>query len=89
MHDEALKMATQQIMRTRVEMMLEYHRGEQSSWDIAETVKIYNVAYPDDAFSVNGLGGNDVEAKSPKEVPKTMNEAYFVWLFVKEVYFNR
>lgn len=37
-------------MRIRVEIMLEYKRGEWKSWDIVETIIIYNAKYPDDAF---------------------------------------
>lgn len=40
MKKEAEKVVHQQIMRTRVDMMLEYHRGEWRSWDVAETVRI-------------------------------------------------
>ncbi|KAL8149480.1 hypothetical protein AgCh_006475 [Apium graveolens] len=43
--------------------------GEWRSWDIAETVKIYNESFPDDAFSMDGFGGNDDgdEAKSSRD----------------------
>lgn len=61
MHDEAQKLVTQQIMKARVETMMEFLRGEWSSSDVADTVKIYNEAYPDDAFPdvvVEGEGGN-------------------------------
>lgn len=51
---------------TCVNMMLEYHRREWSSWDVAETVKIYNEAYHDDAFPLDELTGDDVEMKSPR-----------------------
>lgn len=51
MRDEAHKMATQQIMRTCVVMMPEYHQGEWSTWDVAEIVRIYNDSYPEDTFS--------------------------------------
>lgn len=50
MHDEAQKVITQHTMRTRVEVMMEHFRGEHASWDLGETVRIYNEAYPDDAF---------------------------------------
>ena len=50
MHDEAQKLITQQTMRTRVEVMMEHFRGEHASWDMGETVRIYNEAYPGDAF---------------------------------------
>ena len=52
---EAHKAATQQIMRTRAEMMLEYQRGEWNLWDVSETVKIYNDQYPDDAFPMDAF----------------------------------
>ncbi|KAK1389593.1 hypothetical protein POM88_017771 [Heracleum sosnowskyi] len=58
MQEEARQMATQQIMRTRVEMMLEYQRGEWKSWDIPEMVKIYNETYPEDAFVLEGRDGD-------------------------------
>ena len=66
MRAEAEKGVHQQIMRTRVDMMLEYQRGEWSSWDVAETVRIYNEAFPDDAFPLNDVEVNDAEAKSPR-----------------------
>lgn len=47
-------------------MMLEYHRGDWSSWDMSETVRVYNKAYLDNAFPLDGLGGNDACVKSPK-----------------------
>ncbi|KAL8115342.1 hypothetical protein AgCh_021990 [Apium graveolens] len=40
-----------------------------SSWDVLETVKICNKAFPDDAFPLDdlvNLGGEDVQIKSPK-----------------------
>lgn len=37
MKKEAEKVVHQQIMRTRVVMMLEYHRGEWRSWDVIDT----------------------------------------------------
>ncbi|XP_074351465.1 uncharacterized protein LOC141690576 [Apium graveolens] len=44
------------------------HRGEWSSWNIPETVRIYNEAFPDDAFPMNEFAGmNYNEAKSPKD----------------------
>ena len=69
MEDEGRKVATQQIMRTRVEMMLEYQRGEWAAWDIEDTVRIYNEAYPNDAFSIDdGAEDNptDKQNGSPK-----------------------
>ncbi|KAL8099549.1 hypothetical protein AgCh_031985 [Apium graveolens] len=41
MREEADKVVHQQIMRTRVDMMLGYHNDEWSSWKFAETVSIY------------------------------------------------
>lgn len=66
MRKEAEKAVHQQIMRTRVDLMLEYERGEWSSWDVTETVRIYNKAFPDDAFPLDGLDDHDAEVKSPK-----------------------
>lgn len=67
MRAKVLKVATQQIMSTRVEMMLEYHQGEWSTWDIAETVHIYNDSYLGDAFSFENPSGDDAEMKSSKD----------------------
>ncbi|XP_074364904.1 uncharacterized protein LOC141705945 [Apium graveolens] len=66
MRDEATKVVTQQSMRTRVEMIFKYSRGEWKSWDVADTLKIYNYSYPDDAFQVEVLV--DQELKSPRDV---------------------
>lgn len=66
MREEAAKVATQQIMRTRVEMMLEYKRGEWKAWDIDETIRIYNEQYPEDAFPLETVAvGGEVEV--PKD----------------------
>lgn len=65
-------------MRTRVDMMLEYHRGEWSSWDVLETVRIYNKEYPDDAFPLDGLDPSNEEVKSPGAVPKTTIRFSFI-----------
>ncbi|KAL1803527.1 hypothetical protein ACET3Z_032174 [Daucus carota] len=51
MQDEVEKVLTQQAMRARVETMLEFQRGELSANDIPDTVRIYNEAYPEDAFN--------------------------------------
>lgn len=59
LQEEAHKAATQQIMRTRAEMMLEYQRGEWNLWDVSETVKIYNETYPDDAFPMDAFDADD------------------------------
>ncbi|XP_074365030.1 uncharacterized protein LOC141706094 [Apium graveolens] len=69
MCSEAEKVVYQQIMRTRVDMMLEYHRGEWNSWDVLETVKIYNEAFPDDAFPLDEFNSpdDDTGMKSPKD----------------------
>lgn len=65
--EEANKIVTQAIMKTRVEMMLEYHRGEWSTWDVAETNRIYSETCPDDAFLVDCLDDDDVVQESPKD----------------------
>lgn len=39
-------------MRTRLEMMLEYSRGEWKVWDVNKTIPIYNELYPEDAFAI-------------------------------------
>lgn len=62
MHDEAQKLTTQHAMRARVETMMEYFRGKHVSWDMNETVRIYNEAYPDDAFPLHVSGDNGVES---------------------------
>lgn len=63
-------------MRTRVEMMLEYHRGEWKSWDRADNVRFYNEAYPDNAFPLDGLSGDDDEPLSLIDVdPKSTQSA--------------
>lgn len=62
MRDEAAKIATQQIMQTRVEMMLEYSQGKWKAWDIDETIRIYNELYPEDAFTLEAVvGGERIE----------------------------
>lgn len=66
MRDEATKLATQQIMRKSVEMMLEHNQGEWRAWDIDETIRIYNEQYPDDAFPLEAATGND-GVDSPKD----------------------
>ncbi|KAL8154671.1 hypothetical protein AgCh_000139 [Apium graveolens] len=53
MRDEAEKVVNQQIMRTRFDTMIEYYRGEWKTWDVLETVKIYNKEFPDDAFHLD------------------------------------
>ena len=56
MHDEAQKLITQHAMRARVETMMEYFKGEHVSWDMNETVRKYNEAYPEDAFPLHVPG---------------------------------
>lgn len=64
MHEEALKTVNQQVMKARVETMLEFQRGECSAADVADSMRIYNDAYPKDAFIVGALEGNgDVSKK--------------------------
>lgn len=65
--EETNKTITQATMKARVETMLEYHRGEWSTWDVAEKVYIYNDTYPDDAFQMDDLGGDDVGHGLPKD----------------------
>ncbi|XP_074326025.1 uncharacterized protein LOC141664065 [Apium graveolens] len=69
MRDEVEKAVHQQIMRTRVDTMLEYHRGEWKSRDVLETVKIYNTEFHDDAFSLDEFNTptDDVEMKLAKD----------------------
>ena len=67
MHAEAQKSITQQVMKARVETMLDFQRGDASIDDIPDTVRIYNEAYPDDAFPVDELRGDDNAVESPKD----------------------
>ena len=67
MHAKAQKSITQQVMKARVETMLDFQRGEASVDDVPDTVCIYNEAYPNDAFPVDDLGGDDNAAESPKD----------------------
>lgn len=46
MTGKAQEAITQQVMRTRVEVMQEYYHGEHSGWNLDETIAIYNEAYP-------------------------------------------
>lgn len=64
MHEEAQMVITQHAMRTRVELMLEFQRGEWASWYVGETVRIYNEAYPDDTFSLYLPQGNEGDPKT-------------------------
>lgn len=65
--EEANKIVTQAVVKTKVEMILEYYRGERSTWDVTETVRIYNEAYSEDAYPLNGLDGGDSGHESPKD----------------------
>ena len=67
MHAEAQKSITQQVMKARVETMLDFQRGDASVADIPDVVRIYNEAYPDDAFPADDLGGEDNAVESPKD----------------------
>ncbi|XP_074365267.1 uncharacterized protein LOC141706399 [Apium graveolens] len=67
MNEEAQKAITQHAMRARVEMMMEYQRGGWTSWDMNETVRIYNEAYPKDVFPLFIAHGNNVEPVSTKD----------------------
>ncbi|XP_074351915.1 uncharacterized protein LOC141691070 [Apium graveolens] len=66
MRDEAAKLVTQQSMHTLVDMMLEYSCGGWKSWNVVDTMKIYNDFYPEDAFQVEIPV--DQKLKSPKDV---------------------
>lgn len=80
MQDEAQKLITRHAMKARVEAVMEYFKGEHASWDVNEMVRIYNEAYPDDAFPLHVQGGGDevdpvavkaIESKSPvSDVPE-------------------
>ncbi|KAL8156744.1 hypothetical protein AgCh_001737 [Apium graveolens] len=61
--------AMKDVQNELEEFASKYHRGGWSSWDVPETVKIYNEVFPDDAFPMDEFGGatNDGDkAKSPK-----------------------
>ncbi|XP_074381688.1 uncharacterized protein LOC141723716 [Apium graveolens] len=66
MKDEAVKLVTQHVMCTRVEMMLEYSEGEWKNWDVDETMKIYNDTYLDDIFRIPSPNGEDNEEGGDK-----------------------
>lgn len=51
---------TQQVMRTRVEVMQEFFRGEHVSWDLDDAIRIYNEVYPQDAFALVASRDGDV-----------------------------
>ena len=61
MQDEAQKLITRHAMKARVEAVMEYFKGEHTSWDVNEMVGIYNEAYPDDAFPLHVQGGDEVD----------------------------
>lgn len=44
--EDAKKITTQTVMKSRVETMLEFHHGEWGEQDVDEAVRIYNEAYP-------------------------------------------
>lgn len=67
MHEEAQKAITQHVMRNRIEMMLEYQRGEWTSWDVNKIVRIYNEAYPNDALPIYIPHGDEDKPKTAKE----------------------
>ena len=52
--EESRKVATQDVMRSRVETMLEFHRGEWDLEDVDEAIKIFNETYLEDAINPNG-----------------------------------
>ena len=73
MEDEMLtksqEAVTQQAMRTRVEVMQEFFRGEHTSWDLDEAMRIYNEVYPQDAFALSFPLGGDLS--EPVEAEKS------------------
>ena len=77
-HDGAQKTITQQIMKARVETMLEYHRGEQTLTDITDSVRIYNEAYQDDVFAPEGLEGDENAERSPQDTNPGDDQAQFL-----------
>ncbi|XP_074368348.1 uncharacterized protein LOC141708563 isoform X2 [Apium graveolens] len=77
MREVTNKAAKQQIMRTRVEMMLEYSCGEWESWDVCDTLKTYNELFPNDAFALDDFNIVEGELKTPLEMtyaPPVPNE---------------
>ncbi|XP_063945074.1 uncharacterized protein LOC135151216 [Daucus carota subsp. sativus] len=68
MHEGAQRTITQQAMRARVETMLEFRRGELSSKDIGEAIRIYNGAYPGDSFATDGLEGGANVGRSSQDI---------------------
>lgn len=70
--DAANKAIQQGVMKARVEMMLEYQNDDWASWDIDESIRIYNEAYPEDAFNVGTTNMDEDEpaTESPKSSPK-------------------
>lgn len=65
MHDGAQQAIIQHVMKARVETMFEFQRGELTINDLAETVRIYNNAYPGDSFVIGTLGGD--AGQSPED----------------------
>lgn len=68
--ERANKAIQQGVMKARVEMMLEYQRGEWISWDIEENGRIYNEAYLEDAIIIDVMDEEEPVIKSPKGSPK-------------------
>ena len=67
MHDSAQRAITQQVMKARVETMFEFQRGELTTNDLAETVRIYNNAYPGDSFPTGTLRGYEAAGQFPDD----------------------
>lgn len=65
--EEDNKTVIRAVMKTRVEIMFEYHRSEWIFWDVTETVQIYIDAYLDDVFPLDSLDGGDSGHESPKD----------------------
>lgn len=71
--EDANRAIQQGVMKARVEMMLEYHNDDWASWDLEESIRIYNEAYPEDVFPVDDVNMDEVElaTESPKGSPKS------------------
>ena len=68
MNEEAQKAVNQNAMRTQVEVMLENFLGEHASWDMNETIRMCNEAYPEDAFPMFIPPAHDGEAFAVDEM---------------------
>lgn len=68
MNEEAQKAVNQNAMRTQVEVMLENFLGEHASWDMNETIRMCNEAYPEDAFPLFIPPAQDGEAFAVDEM---------------------